>query len=64
MTKGPPQHKETWWWNKDVEEVVNKRKICHKVWLKFKSAEDKHILQSLNVAKKEVDAAVLAAQDQ
>ena len=18
MTKGPPQHKETWWWNRDV----------------------------------------------
>ena len=22
MTKGPPRHKETWWWNKDVEKVV------------------------------------------
>ena len=19
MTKGPPRHKETWWWNRDVE---------------------------------------------
>ena len=26
MTKGPPRHKETWWWNRDVEEVVAKRK--------------------------------------
>ena len=26
MTKGPPRHKETWWWNRDVK----------------KSAEDKH----------------------
>ena len=27
MTKGPPQHKETWWWNRDVEKVVAKRKV-------------------------------------
>ena len=32
----------------------------HKVWLKSKSAEDKH---TLHVAKKGVDAAVLAAQE-
>ena len=34
MTKGPPRHKETWWWNKDVEKVVAKRKVCHKAWQK------------------------------
>ena len=22
MMKGPPRHKKTWWWNKDVEDVV------------------------------------------
>ena len=22
--KGPPRYKETWWWNRDVEEVVAK----------------------------------------
>ena len=27
MTKGPPRHKETWWGNKDVGEVVAKRKV-------------------------------------
>ena len=50
-TKGPPRHKETWWWNRDVENVVAKRKVCHKAWQKSKSAEDKH---DLDVAKKEV----------
>ena len=35
-------------------------KVCHKAWRKSKSAEDKHIL---DVAKKEVYAAVLAAQE-
>ena len=24
ITKGPPRHKETWWWNRDVEKVVAK----------------------------------------
>ena len=22
MTKGPSRHKETWWWNRDVEKLV------------------------------------------
>ena len=60
MTKGPPRHKETWWWNRDVEKVVAKRKICHKAWRKSKSAEDKH---TLDVAKKEVHTAVMTAQE-
>ena len=60
MTKGPPQYKETWWWNIDVEEVVAKRKVCRKAWRKSKSAEDKH---TLDVVKKEVDAPVLGAQE-
>ena len=40
--------------------MVAKRKVCHKAWLEFKSAEDK---QALDVAKKEVDTAVLAVQE-
>ena len=60
MTKCPARHKETWWWNRDVEEVVAKRKLCHKAWRKSKSDEDKHIL---DVAKKELYTAVPAAQE-
>ena len=37
MTKGP--HKETWWWNRDVENVVAKRNVCHKAWRKSKSVK-------------------------
>ena len=25
MTKGPPRHKETWWWNEEVVEAVKRR---------------------------------------
>ena len=42
-----------------MEKVVAKRKVCYKAWRKSKSAEDKH---NLDVAKKEVYTAVLAAQ--
>ena len=59
MTKGPPRHKETWWWNRDVEKGFAKRKVCHKAWQKSKSAEDKH---ALDVAKKEVYTAVRTAK--
>ena len=43
-----------------MEEVFSKRKVCYKAWRKSKSAEDKH---TLNVAKKDVYADVLAAQE-
>ena len=60
MMKGPPRHRETGWWNRDVEKVVAKRKVCHKACRKSKSAKDKH---TLDVSKKEVYTAVLAAQE-
>ena len=60
MMNGPPRHKETWWWNRDVEKVVAKRKVCHKAWRKSESAEVKH---TLDVAKKEVYTAVMTAQE-
>ena len=60
ITKGLPQHKETWSQNRYVEEVVAKRKVCHKAGQKSKSADDKH---TLDVAKKEVYTAVMTAQE-
>ena len=30
MTNGPSRHKETWWWHRDVEEVVAKQRVYHK----------------------------------
>ena len=56
MTNGPHRHKETWWWNRDVEKVVAKRMVCHNARRKSKSAADKY---TLDVAKKEVYTAVM-----
>ena len=30
MSKGPCRHKETWWWNEEVDEAVREKKM--KVW--------------------------------
>ena len=43
-----------------MEKVVVKRKECHKACRKSKMAEDKH---TLDVAKKEIYTAVVAAQE-
>ena len=43
-----------------MEKVVAKQKVWHKAWQKSKLTEDKH---TLDVAKKEVYTAVLAAQE-
>jgi len=34
MTKGPPRHKETWWWNEEVAEAVRNKKIKYGKWKK------------------------------
>ena len=31
-TRGPPKHKETWWWNKDVADAVEEKKTAFKKW--------------------------------
>ena len=30
MTKGQPRYKETWWWNRDVEKVVDNERYVTK----------------------------------
>jgi len=32
MTKGPPRHKKTWWWNEEVAEAVRNKKIKYGKW--------------------------------
>ena len=31
-TKGRPRHRETWWWNSDVKEKVDEKKLKYKTW--------------------------------
>ena len=39
MTKGPPRHKETWWWNEEVAEAVRNKKIKYGKWKKENAEE-------------------------
>ena len=39
MTKGPPRHKETWWWNEEVAEAVRNKKIKYGKWKKENTKE-------------------------
>ena len=39
MTKGPPRHKETWWWNEEVAEAVTNKKIKYGKWKKENTEE-------------------------
>ena len=32
--KGRPKHRETWWWNDEVEQVVEEKRRHFKVWQK------------------------------
>ena len=39
MTKGPPRHKETWWWNEKAAEAVRNKKIKYRKWKKENTKE-------------------------
>jgi hypothetical protein len=41
MTRGPPRHTETWWWNEEIAEVVAQKRKAYLLWRKSKSEEDK-----------------------
>ena len=40
-TKGPPRHKETWWWNEETERYVNRKQECYQDWYKAKERKKK-----------------------
>ena len=40
-TKGPAKHRETWWWNQEVEEAVENKRKCFKAWQHSKMMPDK-----------------------
>ena len=58
-TKGPPRHKETWWWNKDVAKVVEEKQTLFKIWRKSKTEVDR---AAYCRAKRKVKRAVHQAQ--
>ena len=58
-TKGPRRHKETWWWNSEVQEAVNKKSKSFKKWLDSRQEED---LQSYKEHRKVASKAIAIAK--
>ena len=58
-TKGPPRHRESWWWNKEVGEVIDEKRQLFKIWKKSKKEEDRILYCS---AKRKAKRAVYVAQ--
>ena len=64
-TKGPPRHKETWWWNSELSDIVDKKKKCYQNWHKAKqeSREKREMLKEMyNEAKRKTKNMVIAAK--
>jgi len=55
VSKGKPQHGETWWWQQDVQDAIKRKKESFKKWKKEPSEENKrHYQKDKKGAKKAV----------
>ena len=58
-TKGRRDQGNTWWWNEQVKEAIDRKKKAFKTWCKNRSAENKsNYRKARNRMKKEVAKAM------
>ena len=60
-TKGKPRHFETWWWNKDVDVAVCRKRELFRIWRQSQNEEDR---KKYCEAKKDAKSVVYMAMDQ
>ena len=60
-TKGKPRLFETWWWNKDVDSAVSRKRKLFKIWKQSRNEEDR---KKYCDAKKDAKRVVYMAMDQ
>ena len=60
-TKGKPRHFETWWWNKDVDVAVCRKRELFRIWRQGRNEEDR---KKYCKAKKDAKRVVYMAVDQ
>jgi len=54
-TKGPPRHKQTWWWTDEVGEVVKEKRVRYTRWKRSGLEEDRRkYLESKRLARNAV----------
>ncbi len=64
--KGPPRHSETWWWNSEIQLLIDEKKLKYKAWSQAKTnrAEDvDEKKDEYGEIKKRVKRAVAIAKD-
>merc|ERR1711974_508094 len=64
-TKGPPRHKETWWWSEEVSKIVEEKQKCYQKWFKAReedSDEQEELKETYKEAKKTAKKAVTEAK--
>ena len=59
--KGKPRHFETWWWNKDVDVAVCRKRELFRIWKQSQNEENR---KKYCEAKKDAKRAVYLAMDQ
>ena len=60
-TKGKPKHFETWWWNKDVNVAVCRKRELIRIWKESRNEEDK---KKYCEAKRDAKRGAYMAMDQ
>ena len=60
-TKGKPRHFEMWWWNRDMDMDVGRKKELFKIWKQSQNEED---IKKYCKAKKDAKRPVSMAMDQ
>ena len=60
-TKGKPRHFEKWWWNKDVDVAVCRKRELFRIWKQSQNEEDR---KKCCQAKKDAKRVVYLAMDQ
>jgi len=64
--KGPPRHSETWWWNSEIQTIIDEKKIKFKAWKEAKAShavDEGEKEKDYKEAKKHAKRAVAIAKD-
>ena len=62
-SKGPPRHRETWWWNDEIGEEVERKRRLFLVWRNNEPGEKKKNEEAYRKANKQVKRIIYKAKD-
>src|SRR5277367_1615257 len=62
-SKGPPRHRETWWWNDEVKEVVDRKRSLFLAWKNYEPGEKETNRKAYKDANKQAKRVIYKAKD-